>query len=403
VVQEAEIGNALSFIQFGGEPHLRCSTCAQTFGPYSPGTYISGGFSDLSAAYTNGADPAPLLKGLKVELERFSPLVESYPFFTNACYWVLKIIDSATFFIDGELAANHISVTTIIGRSPVNIIVMDPLRRIIGGNPASSNSSANQIPDSNYGGPNVEPQEIVIFNPLNGSYQVRLVGTANGSFNISLALVTEDSLLNQSYSGTTVKDETHLLSQTIASGRLQSTAPITVNPSVLIPLGAGWNLISLYLVPDTVDVSKILAPLIAKNEIGAVWGYTGLPRSWKFLIPGKTGTLTSMVDGYGYWVYMLKADTLYLNGTVILHAATPPSYVLAAGWNLVGFKPQPTVQNETVTQYLTSISGSYDQNNVWIYDNTSGAWIRATSTTMFTPGEAMWILVTSPSGATLRT
>ena len=80
--------------------------------------------------------------------------------------------------------------------------------------------------------------------------------------------------------------------------------------------------------------------------------------------------------------------------------ATPPSYSLSAGWKLVGFKPEPTVAPEQVGQYLASISGSYDQNNVWVYDNTSGAWIRADSNYMLQPGEAMWILMTAP--ATLR-
>jgi hypothetical protein len=109
-----------------------------------------------------------------------------------------------------------------------------------------------------------------------------------------------------------------------------------------------------------------------------------------------------MTDGNGYCIDMRKNDTLYVDGTVIVPGSTPPTYTLTQGWNLVGFKPQPVIQNETVAQYLTSISESYDVNNVWIYDNASGAWIRATSTTMLTPGEAMWIFVTSPSGATLR-
>jgi hypothetical protein len=109
-----------------------------------------------------------------------------------------------------------------------------------------------------------------------------------------------------------------------------------------------------------------------------------------------------MADGNGYLIYMRTADTLYIDGYVIPPGAAPPTYQVKVGWNLVGFKPQPIIQNETVGQYLSSISGSYDENNVWIYDNPSGAWIRATSTTMLIPEEAMWILVTSPSGAILR-
>ncbi|MGA2462686.1 MAG: hypothetical protein ABSF82_14815 [Candidatus Bathyarchaeia archaeon] len=107
-----------------------------------------------------------------------------------------------------------------------------------------------------------------------------------------------------------------------------------------------------------------------------------------------------MQDGMGYWLYMNAPAVLPLNGTVIAPATVPPTYSLVFGWNLVGFKPQPTVQNETVGQYLMSISGSYDQNNVWIYQNSSGTWIEGSGSTQIQPGQAMWILMTAP--ATLK-
>jgi len=100
-----------------------------------------------------------------------------------------------------------------------------------------------------------------------------------------------------------------------------------------------------------------------------------------------------MSDGYGYWIYMLTADTLYVDGTIISPASTPPSYQLTTGWNLVGFKPQPAIQNETVGQYLLSINGEYDPNDVWLYDNSSGNWIRADPSYLLEPGQAMWIFM----------
>ncbi|MGD0177968.1 MAG: hypothetical protein ABSA50_05170 [Candidatus Bathyarchaeia archaeon] len=41
---------------------------------------------------------------------------------------------------------------------------------------------------------------------------------------------------------------------------------------------------------------------------------------------------------------------------------------------------------------MTSISGNYDPNNVWVYND---LWARATGSTSLTPGEAIWFLVTS--------
>ena len=167
-----------------------------------------------------------------------------------------------------------------------------------------------------------------------------------------------------------------------------------------VTLVQGWNLVSLPVVPDNPTITTVLSSQIASGKVSIVWSYTGSPKTWKFFQPGKSSTLATMNDGAGYWVYMTKTDTLYVTGSVIPPAALPSTYQLNAGWNLIGFKPQPTIQNETVSQYLISISGKYDSNNVWVYDNAGGAWTRATSSTWIVPCQAMWILVTAP--ATLR-
>jgi Zn-dependent metalloprotease len=167
-----------------------------------------------------------------------------------------------------------------------------------------------------------------------------------------------------------------------------------------IPLHAGWNLVSLPLIQDNPSITSVLRYQIASNEIAIVWSYTGMPRAWRYFIPGKASTLSTVVDGDAYWIYTRAADTLYVEGNVIAPVRTPPSYSLAAGWNLVGFKPQPIITAGTVGEYLFSIAGYYDPNNVWVLDNSSGNWIRATNSTVLEPGQAMWILMTR--SATLR-
>jgi len=105
-----------------------------------------------------------------------------------------------------------------------------------------------------------------------------------------------------------------------------------------------------------------------------------------------------MSDGGGYWIDMNAGDTLVVGGNVIVSSSTPPAYPLVQGWNLVGFKPEPSVQSESVSQYLSSITGQYAANNVWVY--TSGGWVRAEPNYMLEPGEAIWVQMTTP--ATLR-
>jgi hypothetical protein len=169
---------------------------------------------------------------------------------------------------------------------------------------------------------------------------------------------------------------------------------------VPIPLKAGWNLISLPLVPSNPSTAYILASLIARNELVIVWSYTGTPRSWRYFKPPATGTLLTMTDGDGYWIYVRAADILYVGGSVIAPGSTPPSYPLLLGWNLVGYKPQPKIEAKSVGEYLSSIAGSYDPNNVWLYLNLADSWVRAKADTQLKPGDSIWVLMTAP--ATLR-
>jgi len=170
---------------------------------------------------------------------------------------------------------------------------------------------------------------------------------------------------------------------------------VVVQNTITLSLNAGWNLISLPIVPDSYDIRMVLSSPIASGELTIVWSYTGTPRSWRFFIPGKPSTLTTMRDGEGYWIYMSTSDVVTVRGTVIPPISSPPNYELVAGWNLLGFKPQPTVGDETIGVYLSSVAGKYDLSNVWVYRNADGTWVRASAGTVLHPGDAMWILVST--------
>ncbi|MGD0177052.1 MAG: NHL repeat-containing protein [Candidatus Bathyarchaeia archaeon] len=162
----------------------------------------------------------------------------------------------------------------------------------------------------------------------------------------------------------------------------------------LLELQAGWNLISLPLRPTQTATAKLLAPIIQMNDLVTVWGFTP-PITWSYFKPPNLGTLTSMVDGKGYWVYVTDAINITIVGYVITPGSAPPTYSLATGWNLLGFKPQPTIQNETVTTYLASIYPKYS--TIWVYDNLNATWTKGTPDLALAPGEGMWIYMTTPS------
>ena len=174
-----------------------------------------------------------------------------------------------------------------------------------------------------------------------------------------------------------------------------------------ITLFAGWNLISLPVIPLSSAMGYVLAGLIVGGNFTIVWSYqAGKWLSATCCSGGKvkpgSPPLTTMQDGFGYWIYVTTPSTLNVLGYVIaLPPSIPPSYSLSAGWNLVGFKPQPDpTLSVSVSVYLTSVSGDYNVNSVWIYDNPSGTWIRTTGSTPIPVGEALWVYMTTP--ATLR-
>jgi hypothetical protein len=181
---------------------------------------------------------------------------------------------------------------------------------------------------------------------------------------------------------------------TLTSGTFTFTAGPYVQQ---IPLVQGWNLISLPLVPGSTAIANVLASQIAGGNFTSIFAYQG--GSWKSALLSSThvvsGTLTTIQDGVGYWIFMTRADNLFVVGSIIPAAATPPSYALPVGWNLIGFKPQPTIGAETVTVYLGSLGSTYDTNNVWIYDNVAGSWTRATGSTTILPGQGIWVYMNS--------
>ena len=154
-----------------------------------------------------------------------------------------------------------------------------------------------------------------------------------------------------------------------------------------VSLVAGWNLISLPIMPLSTTTTKVLAGLIAAGNLTIVWSYQG--GSWRVFTPPSSGSLTTMVDGLGYWLYITRPSTLNVLGYTVTPGLAPPTYSLLTHWNLAGFKPISPSQNETVGTYLTSISGDYTI--IMIYNNTDMTWVKGRTNMWLVPGQAFWI------------
>jgi DUF2075 family protein len=113
----------------------------------------------------------------------------------------------------------------------------------------------------------------------------------------------------------------------------------TDGPSANINLGAGWNLMSLPLIPGS-PIEDVLADLIAANKVDwvttFVWeGGVLVEKKWD---PPAIKELTDMTTGPGYWVNMFSQGILVNDG---MYQPPPPlvpkSYPVYSGWNMIGY------------------------------------------------------------------
>jgi len=161
----------------------------------------------------------------------------------------------------------------------------------------------------------------------------------------------------------------------------------------IISLQAGWNLISLDVLPADNSVAAVFASLTPGN-LQYVTGFNGVsllydPNGLPFL-----NTLTHIEQGAGYWVKVQVAENLVVNGIPIA-----PTYKkdLSAGWNLVGYLPAAPQGPATYfasliatanLQYVTGFDGGnllFDPNGppflntLTVLENGRGYWVRVNS------------------------
>ncbi|MBI2908917.1 MAG: hypothetical protein HYX92_14840 [Chloroflexi bacterium] len=153
-----------------------------------------------------------------------------------------------------------------------------------------------------------------------------------------------------------------------------------------ISLAAGWNLISLPVIPTSTAIATVLSGVSSSIDTEAgVWSYNASTGAWTNWIPGVGGSLTTMTDGKGYWIKMTAAATLTVSGSELpAPPATPPTYSVAEGWNLVGFKSTTAKTNGA---YLTGTNYRFP-----IYGYSGGAYTTiSASSSNFETGKAYWV------------
>ena len=137
-----------------------------------------------------------------------------------------------------------------------------------------------------------------------------------------------------------------------------------------IPLVDGWNLISLPLVLDDA-IADVLADVL--DNVTVVYQWDNYDEEWLSYTPIGGGTLTTMEDGGGYWIYMNDPDTLTVEGIDTASQGWPPEYDVYGGqegrWNMIGFTSPTAIYHEG---YLDTVEGDYLI--IYGYDTDTDEW-----------------------------
>ncbi|UCE19535.1 MAG: T9SS type A sorting domain-containing protein [Gemmatimonadota bacterium] len=154
---------------------------------------------------------------------------------------------------------------------------------------------------------------------------------------------------------------------------LSDTVHVTVSitdVAFALPLTPGWNMISLPIVPETLDIDVLFPNALAQ------WKYAG---GYQWLDDVELCT--------GFWIFVDEADTVNIVGEPIRTCCLD----MLTGWNLVGSviceMPIDEIVDTTTWEFPIYVSPM----NVWAWQ--VGGYMPVSE---IDPGAAVWLLAESP-------
>jgi len=121
--------------------------------------------------------------------------------------------------------------------SPANLYVTDPENRHIGADPTTG-EYVNEIPGAFYSGPGSHPQRVVIPDPVDGAYAIKIVGTSTGEYTLVVELATVEKTTTNTYTGNISIGQILESQVNISEGEMASTEPALTSPvgGIYIPV-----------------------------------------------------------------------------------------------------------------------------------------------------------------------
>jgi len=172
-----------------------------------------------------------------------------------------------------------------------------------------------------------------------------------------------------------------------------SGAEIYIQPTLIIPLKTGWNLISYWVVPESMSFDDIFAELI--NEGYLVKIQDDLGNYYAMNIYGQwQNTIGNYQMGKGYYVLVNNDCELDITGNPI---ELPVTINLNTGWNII---PYLYHNSQDAWSFISPLVNSgvlvkvQDETGKKIVKDIYGNWINEIC--LFEEGEAYYILISEP-------
>ena len=247
----------------------------------------------------------------------------------------------------------------IEARSPVNILVIDPLNRQVGYDGVSG-QILNEILGATYSGPGSQPQIVIIPNVFSGDYTVEVFCTGTGAYEILINSLSAEGLIIDSISwvGTAKEGEKYTRDVFLCDAGTFDTTPPAIN--VLCPEDAIYA-------TNSIDLNFTL------SEPAAWVGYS-LDGQANITIAGNT-TLTGLLDGSHYMVVHANdtAGNMGTSNTVHFTVDTTPPNITDVSQTPLEKNVQPegeVIVNTTVID----VTGGVERVAL-NYTNGNGTWV----------------------------
>lgn len=120
---------------------------------------------------------------------------------------------------EAKITVQPIDRLVILVESPVDLMVTSPDGHRIGYDTATE-TVVNEISGATLSGSDTEPQWITILNPLDGNYNIELIGTDSGDFHLTSRYTKSGNTKIEASSGTTSIGDTHSFFVNLSAGDL---------------------------------------------------------------------------------------------------------------------------------------------------------------------------------------